>query len=89
MATSPNHLQDGIKPLADLEFASRMDVDEVSIKGIKGIKGIKCIKGITEVCQHDYTFQAPPPDTVTVCETGTSYIRFCNVCGLEVERHEK
>ena len=83
MATSPNHIQDGIKPLADLEFASRMDVDEVSIKGIKGIKGI------TEVCQHDYTFQAPPPDTVTVCETGTSYIRFCNVCGLEVERHEK
>ena len=77
MATSPNHIQDGIKPLADLEFASRMDVDEVSIKGI------------TEVCQHDYTFQAPPPDTVTVCETGTSYIRFCNVCGLEVERHEK
>ena len=56
MATSPNHIQDGIKPLADLEFASRMDVDEVSIKGIKGIKGI------TEVCQHDYTFQAPPPD---------------------------
>ena len=83
MATSPNHIQDGIKPLADLEFASRMDGDEVSIKGIKGIKGI------TEVCQHDYTFQAPPPDTVTVCETGTSYIRFCNVCGLEVERHEK
>ena len=80
MATSPNHIQDGIKPLADLEFASRMDVDEVSIKGIKGI---------TEVCQHDYTFQAPPPDTVTVCETGTSYIRFCNVCGLEVERVPK
>ena len=77
MATSPNHIQDSLKPLADLEFASRMDVDEVRIKGI------------TEVCQHDYTFQAPPPDTVTVCETGTSYIRFCNVCGLEVERHEK
>jgi len=30
-----------------------------------------------------------PVDSIEYVETGTAYIRFCNVCGLEVERVEK
>ena len=40
-------------------------------------------------CQHDYTFMAPPPDSIIVCETGTAFIRYCSKCGLEIDRHEK
>jgi len=40
-------------------------------------------------CQHDYTFMAPPPDSIIVCETGTAFVRYCSKCGLEIDRHEK
>ena len=45
-------------------------------------------------CKHDYSFLASmsypvPVDSIEYVETGTAYIRFCNVCGLEVERVEK
>ena len=40
-------------------------------------------------CDHAYTFLGVPVDSIEVVETGTAYIRFCNVCGLEVERVEK
>ena len=40
-------------------------------------------------CVHDYSFLGVPVDSIEVVETGTAYIRFCNECGLEVERVEK
>lgn len=40
-------------------------------------------------CCHDYTFLGVPVDSIEYVETGTSYIRFCKACGLEVERVEK
>ena len=43
----------------------------------------------TTPCVHDYSFLGVPVDSIEVVETGTAYIRFCNVCGLEVERVEK
>ena len=45
-------------------------------------------------CHHDYSCLASmsypvPVDSIQVVETGTAYVRFCNECGLEVERVEK
>ena len=40
----------------------------------------------TSECRHDFGCWG---SKFRVCETGTDYIRYCKVCGLEVERIEK
>ena len=37
-------------------------------------------------CRHDFGCWG---SKFRVCETATAYIRYCKVCGVEVERHEK